>query len=904
MTQPSENVWTCRNCTLINEERLTKCSACEYPKPQVDEPLTPRKLLDKAHSFFTSIPDQVSSAVATVQNLVSSSPESSPPRVSASHSPSPPSPPVEQVLDDWTCSRCTFINNGVASNCSMCGAPQRFKIVYPPVEDTPQSGVSSEVTTDDSNSESMHVICESCGMGYDTAESQHCPVCFFEDEDDSDVLERTRQQNHVGEGSASHIQPTEDSSWTCPTCTFKNSELLKMCEICGSVKKGQTPLQAGVEMWKCQICTRENPVHHAKCQSCDTFRENGVKNGDKGSNERPKLRREHSITTETKRKKDTETAKEQFERISLFCKQNSMQFVDDSFPPAPRSIHGNSPSTTQLAGLVASWRRPNELRQHLENPSTTWKVFRHPISPSDISQGVLGDCWFLSALSVLAEKPQLLESIMITKETNPEGAYQVRLCHDGLWETIVIDDSLPASESGNLVCSKAERKQLWVPLIEKALAKMNGSYEALVSGKCLEGLATLTGAPCESVHLQGNEKNNIIIDKNLIWATLLSSKEAGYLMGASCGGGNMKADKAVYESVGLRPRHSYSVLDVQDICDNRLLKLRNPWGRFSWNGDWSDDSPKWTKDLREALGAHESKGGIFWISLDDMLKYFDSVDICKLQPGTSEFRVQGNFPVSASTPSKVVILTLDRPTQVDLTLYQTWRKNETLTSNPLDLMVVVIRTNGGQVTGEPKVVAFTRRQVKAFVSCGAMLEPGDYIILCCSFNTLNGTPGTPTLGQPYVLALHSSRPVLYSPVMRDHTLIAKSLIALLVQKGKRHQDREGVTFYSLNQGWSGTVLVAENRYPDYYMHVHSDFNGSFNVVSTRGQLNTMDSIPPLHRQIINILSQCVESGYSIYHHTKNRMSPRPDLKDWGPTRSQHFPELTPDTFALHCPVPL
>ena len=63
---------------------------------------------------------------------------------------------------------------------------------------------------------------------------------------------------------------------------------------------------------------------------------------------------------------------------------------------------------------------------------------------------------------------------------------------------VTIDDYFPCRSGTNRqMYSEAVRNQLWMCLIEKAAAKLYGCYEALNKGTLVEGLSTLTGAPCE-----------------------------------------------------------------------------------------------------------------------------------------------------------------------------------------------------------------------------------------------------------------------------------------------------------------------------------------------------------------------------------------------------------------------
>jgi hypothetical protein len=60
-------------------------------------------------------------------------------------------------------------------------------------------------------------------------------------------------------------------------------------------------------------------------------------------------------------------------------------------------------------------------------------------------------------------------------------------------------------------------------LIEKACAKIFGSYANLTSGNMREGLQLLTGAPCEYIDLKPTDYT---LDGDIVWAKLLSACES------------------------------------------------------------------------------------------------------------------------------------------------------------------------------------------------------------------------------------------------------------------------------------------------------------------------------------------------------------------------------------------
>jgi calpain, invertebrate len=368
-------------------------------------------------------------------------------------------------------------------------------------------------------------------------------------------------------------------------------------------------------------------------------------------------------------------------------KSGKMLFEDPDFGPSQKdpfgfnSISFDPPYRGAPNPQDVAWCRPKEI-----SPDVEPEFLVDGATSNDVNQGALGDCWLIGAMSILSSndayirgnfKPDLSKPNEVSKEEQKGmmmgvyppifhsfrkyGIYVFRFFKNSQWRFVIIDDKLPCYKGGGtpdlIFASCSVINEFWVPLLEKAYAKMHKTFQALFSGDLSDGLVDFTGLVSEKVIIQDKGKFNAkqLKSKDELWKKMVKLKASGTLMGSSIvGTGIEHTVMRDGEDTGLVSGHAYSVQGVIEIMDTsgqkqRLVRVRNPWGSKNakeWTGAWCDASEEMVlnyeainqvilamdKEEAELIDMKNMKDGMFFMSFDDFTDVFCKLSICHKFP--------------------------------------------------------------------------------------------------------------------------------------------------------------------------------------------------------------------------------------------------------------------------------
>lgn len=321
--------------------------------------------------------------------------------------------------------------------------------------------------------------------------------------------------------------------------------------------------------------------------------------------------------------------------------------IDPDFPHDSRSVGDSLDPTLR-------WIPVRRLRPDVAFPD--WCLF-DGVEPADLLQGALGDCWLIAAMAVLAEYPDTVRSLFLRPNNSDKGhvprngMYVIRLFDytSNSFRDVTVDEYVPYQPSTGLCeFAKPHGNEVWVLLLEKAMAKVMGSYAALQSGNAGVAFRAFTGeqniglwqrrassTDWKELKLQeGGTAFAAAADQqqrnsDSFFDALLDFCGRNYLMCTSIGAKVAKAEDVRRD--GLIEGHAYSILSVVELEGQRLIKMRNPWGNATeWNGAWSDKSNSWVKFpiVKARLRPQQGPDGIFWMAWADFANNFTGVYVC------------------------------------------------------------------------------------------------------------------------------------------------------------------------------------------------------------------------------------------------------------------------------------
>uniref|UniRef100_A0A8C0WEG2 Calpain-9 n=1 Tax=Castor canadensis TaxID=51338 RepID=A0A8C0WEG2_CASCN len=320
----------------------------------------------------------------------------------------------------------------------------------------------------------------------------------------------------------------------------------------------------------------------------------------------------------------THSSGQSFEQLRQGCLQTGSLF-DADFPASNASLF-----YSERPQVPFVWKRPGEI---VENP----EFILGGATRTDICQGELGDCWLLAAIASLTLNEKALARVVPQDQSfglGYAGIFHFQFWQHSEWLDVVIDDRLPTFRDRLVFLHSADHNEFWSALLEKAYAKLNGSYEALKGGSAIEAMEDFTGGVAENFQTRDAPED--------FYQILGKALKRGSLLGCSIDIRDA-ADSEARTPFGLIKGHAYTVTGIDQVDFQgqkvELIRVRNPWGQVEWNGSWSDSSPEWRSvSLAEQKRLCHSAldDGEFWMALKDFKMHFDKVEICNLTPDALE----------------------------------------------------------------------------------------------------------------------------------------------------------------------------------------------------------------------------------------------------------------------------
>ncbi|XP_035672560.1 calpain-9-like isoform X3 [Branchiostoma floridae] len=303
---------------------------------------------------------------------------------------------------------------------------------------------------------------------------------------------------------------------------------------------------------------------------------------------------------------------------------------DPEFPAEDQSLYFSNHENLQRYNF--KWMRPGEIVGNPEFIDASEGASRF-----DVCQGCVGDCWMLAATATLAQKPYLFKRVCCEDNSYSDdycGAFHFRFWQYGEWVDVVIDDRIPMvvfdwGDPQYFSLHSNDKNEFWSALLEKAYAKLHGSYESLEGGHTSDALVDFTGGMTE--RYDTTDPSKLPGD---LYKILQKAFERGSTMGCSGIKGGSAGLEAIQDN-GLVQQHAYSITGFAEVEGTQLVRIRNPWGKTEWKGPWGDQSDEWNgvdEGTKEELGIVQRDDGEFWMSFEDFLTYWKNIEICNLTP--------------------------------------------------------------------------------------------------------------------------------------------------------------------------------------------------------------------------------------------------------------------------------